>query len=87
MFDMTSHTLEGSLALTDRQMDAIESVAEQIERLSDVIRAAVDSGLSVELHRSARYHSGQGCWGDVMRPVIVKCGSAGLRMPQVSSSS
>jgi hypothetical protein len=87
MFDMTSHTLEGGLALTDRQMDAIDAVAEQIERLSNIIREAVDAGLSVELQRSARYHSGQGCWGDVMRPVIVKCGTAGPRLPQVSSSS
>ena len=74
MFDMTSHTLNSDLALTGRQMDCIEAVAQQIELLNATIRAAVDSGLSVELHRSERHHSGAGCWGDVMRPVIVKCG-------------
>ena len=74
MFDMTSHTLDGSLALTDRQMECIDAVAEQIDRLNAAVRAAVDSGLSVELQRSERHHSGQGCWGDVMKPVIVKCG-------------
>ena len=74
MFDMTSHTLEGRLALTDAQMDCIEAVASELDRLNAAIRAAVDAGLSVELQRSERHHSGAGCWGDVMRPVIVECG-------------
>jgi hypothetical protein len=87
MFDMTSHTLDGDLALTDRQMENIEAVAEQIERLNAAVRAAVDAGLSVELQRSERYHCGQGCWGDVMKPVVVKCGSLDRRMPQVTSSA
>ena len=73
MFDMTSHTLESDLALSDTQMDRIEAVAEQLDRLNAAIREAVDSGLSVELHRSERYHCGSGCWGDMMKPVIVKC--------------
>ena len=73
MFDMTSHTLDGSLALTERQMDCIEAVSAELDRLNDVIRAAVDAGLSVELQRSERYHCGGGCWGDMMKPVIVKC--------------
>lgn len=73
MFDMTSHTLDGTLALTEAQMDRIEAVAQQIDRLNATIRDAVDAGLSVELHRSERHHCGQGCWGDLMRPVIVKC--------------
>ena len=73
MFDMTSHTLDGSLALTDRQTQGIETVAAELERLNAAIRAAVDAGLSVELQRSERYHCGGGCWGDMMKPVIVKC--------------
>ena len=73
MFDMTSHTLASDLALTDRQMDCIEAVAAQLDRLNATIRAAVDAGLSVELQRSERYHCGGGCWGDMMKPVIVKC--------------
>jgi hypothetical protein len=73
MFDMNSHMLDGSLALTDKQMDCIESVAAELDRLNAVIRAAVDAGLSVELQRSERYHCGGGCWGDMMKPVIVKC--------------
>lgn len=68
MFDMTSDR-----ALTDAQMDRIEAVAAQLDRLNAAIREAVESGLSVELHRSERHHCGGGCWGDLMRPVIVKC--------------
>ncbi len=73
MFDMTSHTLDGTLALTDAQMDRIEAVSEQLDRLNAAIREAVDAGLSVELQRAERHHCGAGCWGDIMRPVIVKC--------------
>jgi hypothetical protein len=68
MFDMTSDH-----ALSDAQMDRIEDVVAQLERLNAAVRAAVEAGLSVELHRSERHHCGSGCWGDVMRPVIVKC--------------
>ena len=73
MFDMTSHTLDGTLALSDAQMDRIEAVSKEIERLNAAIRDAVDAGLSVELQRAERHHCGHGCWGDLMRPVIVKC--------------
>ncbi len=86
MFDMTSHTLDGTLALSDPQMDHMEAIAEQLDRLNAAIRAAVDSGLSVELQRSERYHCGGGCWGDVMRPVVVKHRSA-RRLPHVTTSA
>jgi hypothetical protein len=73
MFDMISHTLDDGLALTEAQMDRIEAVAQRLEELNEAVRKAVDSGLSVELHRAERHHCGAGCWGDVMKPVIVKC--------------
>ena len=73
MFDMTLDAFDGSIALTDRQRARIEAVAAQLEYLNGAIREAVDAGLSVELHRSERYHCGGGCWGDMMKPVVVKC--------------
>jgi len=73
MFDMTSQTPDDGLALTEAQMDRIEAVAQHIEDLNAAIRAAVEAGLSVELLRAERHHCGSGCWGDVMKPVIVKC--------------
>jgi hypothetical protein len=73
MYDMTPEAHEGTTALSDRQMASMEAVAAELARLNETIRAAVDAGLSVELHRSERYHCGGGCWGDMMKPVIVKC--------------
>ncbi len=73
MYDMTPEAHDGTTIMTERQMAGIEAVAEQLNRLNATIREAVDSGLSVELLRSERYHCGGGCWGDMMKPVIVKC--------------
>lgn len=70
MFDMISDT---PASLSDSQVARMEEVARQLDRLNATIREAVDAGLSVELSRSERYHCGGGCWGDMMRPVIVKC--------------
>jgi hypothetical protein len=33
---------------------------------------AVEAGVSVELIRSARHHCGNGNWGDLLTPIIVK---------------
>jgi hypothetical protein len=38
---------------------------------------AVESGVSVELVRSARHHGGAGNWGDLLIPVIVTQSAAG----------
>jgi hypothetical protein len=73
MFDMISHTLERPPVLSDRQREAMQAVAAELDRLNAAIRQAVDAGVAIELQRSERYHCGQGCWGDVMKPVIVKC--------------
>lgn len=73
MYDMTPDAFEGTDTLSDRQRAGMEAVARELVRLNAAIREAVDSGLSVELHRSERYHCGGGCWGDMMRPVIVRC--------------
>lgn len=72
MFDMIPE-MQGTAALSPRQTAAIQTVADELARLNAAIREAVNAGLSVELSRSERYHCGSGCWGDVMRPVIVRC--------------
>ena len=73
MFDMIPQDAPDALALTALQRDRLEAVAAELDRLNETIRQAVNAGLSVELHRSERYHCGGGCWGDMMRPVVVKC--------------
>jgi hypothetical protein len=86
MNDMTFHPLQDAMILSDRQSAVMEDVYAEMKRLNAAIRAAVDAGLSVELFRSKRYHSGEGCWGDVMRPVVVKHRSP-RRLPHVATSA
>ncbi|NAZ38129.1 hypothetical protein [Rubellimicrobium sp. CFH 75288] len=68
MFDMNPEA--GLTAHQARRLDAVREAAAQ---LNAAIRDAVDAGLAVELTRAARHHSGQGCWGDQMRAMVVKC--------------
>jgi hypothetical protein len=49
---------------------AIRRVADQMHRLNHAIVQAVEAGVSVELLRCSRYHSGAGQWGDQMQPVV-----------------
>ncbi len=53
------------------QESAIRQLANDLHRLNHSVMRAVDAGVSVELVRSARHH-GDGNWGDLMVPVIVK---------------
>ena len=56
---------------TDEQA-AIRMVANDLHRLNQSVMKAVEAGVSVELIRSARHHSGNGNWGDLLTPIIVK---------------
>jgi hypothetical protein len=49
---------------------AIRRVADQMHRLNHAIVQAVEAGVTVELLRCSRYHSGSGFWGDQMQPII-----------------
>jgi len=54
------------------QETAIRQLANDLHRLNHAVMRAVEAGVSVELVRSARHHGGDGNWGDMMVPVIVK---------------
>lgn len=54
------------------QEKAIRTLANDLHRLNHAVMQAVEAGVSVELVRSARHHGGNGNWGDLMVPVIVK---------------
>ena len=56
---------------TDEQA-AIRMVANDLHRLNQSVMKAVEAGVSVELIRSARHHCGNGNFGDLLTPVIVK---------------
>lgn len=56
--------------LDDEQATAIRMLANEIHRLNQSVVRAVEAGVSVELVRTARHHSGNGHWGDLVVPVI-----------------
>ncbi|WP_295813501.1 hypothetical protein [uncultured Nitratireductor sp.] len=62
---------EQSSAMSSDQQALIRMVANDLHRLNQSVMKAVDSGVSVELVRSARHHGGEGNWGDLLVPVIV----------------
>lgn len=63
---------EMSSSMDDSQQAAIRRLANDLHRLNQSVMAAVDSGVCVELIRSSRHHGGDGNWGDLLTPVIVK---------------
>ena len=63
---------EQSSAMSMDQQSVIRMVANDLHRLNQSVMKAVEAGVSVELIRSARHHGGQGNWGDLLTPIIVK---------------
>ncbi len=59
-------------AMSDEQQTAIRQLANELHRLTQAVAQAVESGLSVELQRTARHHAEGGYWGDLLVPIIVK---------------
>lgn len=57
--------------MTAEQQAAIRMIANDLHRLNQSVMRAVDSGISVELIRSARHHCGKGSWGDLLTPLII----------------
>jgi hypothetical protein len=58
--------------MSESQKAAFTVVANDLHRLNRSIALAVETGLSVELRRVARHHAHEGCWGDLLMPVVVK---------------
>lgn len=63
---------EQTSSMNDDQQSAIRTLANDLHRLNYSVMKAVDAGVSVELVRSARHHGGNGNWGDLLIPVVVK---------------
>ncbi len=58
--------------MSDPQQAAIRSLAHDLHRLNQAVVRCVESGLSVELQRTARHHAEGGYCGDLLVPVVVK---------------
>jgi hypothetical protein len=67
-------TEEMASAMNSDEQSAIRMVANDLHRLNQSVMKAVEAGVSVELIRSARHHGGNGNWGDMLTPIIVKQG-------------
>ncbi len=68
-------TEEMGSAMNADEQAAIRMVANDLHRLNQSVMKAVEAGVSVELIRSARHHCGNGNWGDLLTPIIVKQGT------------
>ncbi|MGZ9811181.1 SMc00767 family acetate metabolism repressor [Pseudoroseicyclus sp. H15] len=55
---------------SDAQTRAIHRVADSVHRLNEAVQRAVAEGISVELIRVSRHHSGKGAWGDQLVPTV-----------------
>ena len=58
--------------MSDEQTAAIRTLGNDLHRLNQAVVRCVESGLSVELARTARHHAEGGYWGDLLVPVVVK---------------
>ena len=58
--------------MTEAQSSAIRSLANELHRLNQAVVRCVESGLSVEIQRTARHHSEDGHYGDLLVPIVVK---------------
>ena len=65
-------TEELTTEMDEQQKSAIRILANDLHRLNHAVMKAVETGLSVELQRTARHHSEGGYWGDLLMPIIVK---------------
>ena len=65
---------EMAYSMSNDEQAAIRMVANDLHRLNQSVMKAVEAGVSVELIRSARHHCGNGNFGDLLTPVIVKQG-------------
>jgi hypothetical protein len=63
---------EMASAMSAEEQAAIRMVANNLHRLNQSVMKAVETGVSVELIRSARHHGGNGNWGDLLTPIVVK---------------
>jgi hypothetical protein len=58
--------------MSEAQSAAIRGLANELHRLNQAVVRCVEAGLSVEIQRTARHHSEDGHYGDLLVPIVVK---------------
>lgn len=56
--------------MTAEQESAMRIMANNLHRLNESVAKCVEAGLTIQLVRTARYHSEGGQWGDQLTPVV-----------------
>lgn len=56
--------------MSTSQESAIRMLANSLHRLNEAVVKCVNAGVTVELMRTARYHTESGNWGDQLTPII-----------------
>jgi hypothetical protein len=74
MLDIITRAEAQTGQMNDEQRSSFLAVASQVDNLNACIRKAVNSGLSIEVQRTARHHDEAGAWGDLMMPSVVRKG-------------
>ena len=67
-----AESLSSQAEMDAAQDRAIRRLANDLHRLNHAVMDAVEAGVSIELVRASRHHCGNGNWGDMMVPVVVK---------------
>lgn len=67
---MSLYLTSSSGELTPELKAALKSVEASVAQLNETARHAMAAGVTVELCRRHRVHSGDGCWADQMAPLI-----------------
>ena len=62
---------EQSSGMSEDQSLAIRALADDLHRLNQSVMRVVESGVSIQILRTARHHAG-GNWGDMVVPVVVR---------------
>jgi hypothetical protein len=70
--EMKNRVDELASEMSPEQQAAIRILANELHRVNGAVMNCVEQGLSVELQRVMRHHSGDGYWGDMIVPIIVK---------------
>ena len=58
--------------MTEEQSAAIRMLGNELHRLNQAVVRCVEQGLSVEIQRTARHHSEDGHYGDLVVPIVVR---------------
>lgn len=70
--DVKGRVAAAAAEMNEAQEAAIRSLGNDVHRLNQSVIRCVENGLTVELQRTARHHSEEGHWGDLLVPIVVK---------------